>query len=98
MSKSKKQVRRAAPGAIIASWVGSLLSVGLLYLCAKMVLSDFASFRSCASNNTGLYISSCGKQSINVGDFIFVLLFVASAVLTLSLFTHAWRITRGTSS
>lgn len=76
-------------------WVCSILSVGLLYLAGNALTDSIAAFQSCDTNNTGLSISSCGKQGLNVGDVILFALFAASAALTVSLFTMSWRKTRG---
>lgn len=76
-------------------WVCSILSIGLLYLAGNALTDSIAAFQSCDTNNTGLSISSCGKQGLNVGDVILFALFAASAALTVSLFTMSWRKTRG---
>jgi hypothetical protein len=77
--------------------VCSFLSLGLLYLAGSAVASDFASFRACSSNSSGLSIHSCGKQSLNVGDVALVLLFILSATMAVTLFTAAWRHSRRTT-
>lgn len=76
-------------------WACTVLSVGLLYLAGNALTDSIAAFQSCDTNNTGLSISSCGKQGLNVGDVILFALFMASAALTVSLFTMSWRKTRG---
>lgn len=75
------------------SWLGSLFSLGLLYVTGGAVLSTIGSFRSCNANSSGLFVRNCGKQSLNVGDFIIFAVFIASAALTVSAITAAWRIT-----
>jgi hypothetical protein len=74
-------------------WLSSFLSLGLLYLSARVLAADFASFRSCSSNSS-LAIHNCGKGSLNFGDIGLVLLFILSATMVVSLFTAAWRLTR----
>lgn len=78
---------------LVAIWSASIASLGLLYASGGAVMSTFGSFRSCDVNNTGLYIRSCGKQSLSVGDVIIIAVFVAAAALSVSLFTAAWRLT-----
>lgn len=76
-----------------AAWVAAILSLGLLWASTTMVEASFGAFRSCSTNNV-LTVSNCGKQSLNLGDLILVGLFILAAALTLSLFTHAWRVTK----
>lgn len=75
-------------------WICSLLSIGLLFFTGNALTDSIAAFQSCDVNNTGLSVSSCGKTGLNVGDVIFLGLFIASAVLAVSLFTASWRKTR----
>lgn len=92
MSKRKtKQQPRRSPGFIAGSWIASMLSLGLVYAAAIAVRSDFAAFKSCSANDSGLMVSDCGKHSLNTGDFVLILLFILSAALTLSLFTASLR-------
>lgn len=79
---------------VITTWVGAVLSVGLLYAAGNAVISDLASFRSCDANSAGLYVVNCGKPSFNLGDAMLILLFILAAALTATLFTAAWRFTR----
>lgn len=76
------------------SWVMSFFSLGLLYVSGVAVSSTFGAFRPCSSNNTGLVVNGCGKQSLNLGDLIILTLFVAASALVASLFTASWRMTR----
>ncbi|MDB5170554.1 MAG: hypothetical protein JWO35_248 [Candidatus Saccharibacteria bacterium] len=102
MSKTKRndkgQFAKRSAKFTVFSWFASFASLGLLYAAGAAVYSTFGSFRSCGANSSGLAITSCGKQSINIGDLIILGLFVASALLAVSLFTAAWRMTlkRGT--
>lgn len=99
MSKRNDQGQFAkAPSkkSLLGSWTLSVLSIGLLGVTAAMVKGNFASFRSCSANNNGLYLTNCGKQSLNGGDFVLIGLFILAAFLALSLCTHAWRMTRRT--
>lgn len=76
-------------------WVSTILSVGLLFLVGNALTDSVAAFQSCDTNNTGLSVSSCGKQGLNVGDVVLFVLFVAAAGLAVSLATLSWRKTRG---
>lgn len=89
-----KFARRRSPGFIAASWIASCLSLGILYAAGLAVSSDFAQFRSCNTND-GLSLHSCGKQSINVGDLVLIILFILAAVLVVTLFTASWRMVSG---
>ena len=91
---SKKAPKRRSPQFIVFSWLSALMSAGLLYLMGRMAVSNFSQFRSCDSNNTGLVIQACGKQSFNFGDLLILFLFVLSACLAVSLFTASWRMVR----
>ena len=96
MSKKRaKATKQRAPMLIVVTWVSSFLSLGLLFLTGSVLMSDFGSFRSCSHNN-GLTVSSCGKQSLNLGDLMLCILFVLSAALVVSLFTAAWRMSKRT--
>ncbi len=86
--------KRPSPVLLVLSWVGSLLSIGLLFVFGNAVISDFASFRSCNSNSAGISVAACGKQSLNVGDLMLLLLFALAAALVVTLFTAAWRLSR----
>jgi len=96
MSRGKAARQRPRPiWQIVTLWIVSLLSVSLLYLAGSAVDSDLGSFRSCSSNSSGLTIANCGKQGLNIGDVILLALFVLVTCLVVTLFTAAWRITRG---
>jgi hypothetical protein len=98
MSRGKARAARQRPRPvwqIVGLWLGSLLSVGLLYLVGSAVDSDLGSFRSCSTNSSGLTISNCGKQGLNFGDVILLALFALAACLVVTMFTAAWRTTRG---
>jgi hypothetical protein len=90
---SRKQSKVAAPRskrAILGIWLAAVLSLGLLFLAGQALLSDLGSFRAC--NTPGaLSISNCGKQGLNVGDFVIFVWLVLSAALALSLCTAALR-------
>jgi uncharacterized membrane protein len=85
-------------GYVVGSWVLSFFSLGLLYVAAVAVRSDIGQFRSCNANNAGLVIHACGKGSINTGDVILIGLFILSACLVVSLFTHSWRLVKRTKA
>lgn len=93
---SKRRIKkRHSPAFIFASWLASVLSIGLVWYSGHALTTSLAGFRSCSANNNDLYISSCGKHALNAGDFILIGLFILSAALVLSLFTGSWRMTRG---
>jgi hypothetical protein len=89
-----KKVQRPSLPVLCGLWLGALCSLGLLALMSAVLKVDLESFRSCSVNNAGLFVESCGKQSLNRGDALILLLFVASIAIVVSLFTHAWRLTR----
>jgi hypothetical protein len=76
-------------------WLGSIVSLGILAFMALAVKSDLASFRSCNANSSGLSITSCGKQGLNIGDILLLGLFILSAALVVTLLTAASRTIRG---
>lgn len=86
--------RRGSPAQLLGFWAASLISLGLLYAILRVVMADFGAFRSCNGDTNILTITSCGKQSLNFGDFILLGLLGLSALFSFSLFTGAWRITR----
>lgn len=86
--------KRRSPLLLGGSWLASFASLGLLYGAARLVLADFAAFRSCSSNASGLVVESCGKRSLNMGDLLLLALFFMAAALVVALFTAAWRMTR----
>lgn len=75
-------------------WFSSLVSILLLYLAGTALTDTMSAFQSCSGNSTGLSISNCGKQGLNVGDIIIFTLFVLSAALTVSLVTASLRATK----
>ena len=87
-------VKAPSKRVLAGSWVISVLSLGLLWGTASMVKASLSSFQSCSANNNGLTLTNCGKQSLNAGDFMLIILFILAAFLSLSLFTHTWRVTR----
>ena len=87
-------VKRRSPLLIVTTWLCSFVSVGLLFLAGLAVKSDLASFKSCKANDNGLVVVACGKQSLNWGDAFLIGMFVLAAVLVVTLFTAAWRMTR----
>ena len=89
MTKKSKSTTLHSPGLTVMAFIGGFLSLGLLYFIGKVIANDFASFRPCSSNNTDLSIMSCGKASLNSGDFILIILLILSAVLAFTLFTAA---------
>ena len=92
---SKGQFVHAHSKAFMAAlWLASLISLVLLWLSARAVMSDFGSFRSCSASTGILTLSSCGKQSLNLGDFALLGLFALAVCFAFSLLTAAWRATR----
>ena len=89
-----KAAKRRSPLFVTTTWVSSFLSVGLLLFIGNVVKADLGSMRPCSTNSSGLSVSSCGKQSINLGDLILIGLFFLAACLVVALFTAAWRMTR----
>jgi hypothetical protein len=96
-SRAPKAPRKHSPGAIVSIWIGSLLSLGLLYLAGTAVDADLGSFRSCSANNNGLSVTNCGKSGLSPGDLVLLVLLALCACLVVTLFTAAWRMTRRTS-
>lgn len=92
-----KRTRTRSPGFIIMTWVSAVLSVGLMLLVGNGFKADIAGFRPCSVNNSGLTLSTCGRQGINIGDLVFFGLFVLSACLVVTLFTAGWRMSRGST-
>ncbi|MDL2363141.1 MAG: hypothetical protein QFB86_02020 [Patescibacteria group bacterium] len=86
-----------SPKVLVFSWLSTLLSVILLYITSRAVMSTIGSFRSCDANSSGLIVRDCGKHSLNFGDIVILALFVAAAALTVSAFTASLRITRRTA-
>lgn len=96
VAKRNEQGQYARNGSkkmMLLSWLGSLASIALLLAAGAAVLSSFSAFRSCDSNSSGLSINACGKQSLNIGDFVLVGLFILTAALTVSVCTASWRMT-----
>lgn len=89
-----KFARKYSAGQIVRQWVFWLISVGAAYGVARFVASDFAAFRSCSRNDTGLYINNCGKQGLNFGDLVLIALFAASILIAVGLFNSALRMSR----
>jgi len=79
---------------VSGSWLLSLASIGLLGLVGNFLRSDLTSFRSCAANDAGLTVTSCGKQSLNFGDVVLIGLLIMCAALTITLLTAAWQLSR----
>jgi hypothetical protein len=86
--------KRRSPVFIIGTWVVGLASLGLVWLASRAVMSDFGGFRSCNGNTNILTVSSCGKHSLNLGDFVMLGLFILSVCFSVSLLTGAWRMTK----
>jgi hypothetical protein len=93
-NKRPGSVKERSTSFVIITWIASILAVGLLLLIGNAVKADIAGFRSCSVNNSGLTVTSCGRQGINAGDAILFGLFVMAASLVVTLFTAAWRMTR----
>lgn len=89
-----KFARRHSLAFIAGTWIGSFVSLGILYLTGAAVTAELSGFRSCSSNNSGLQVVNCGKQSLNFGDVVLIVLFILSAALAVTMFTAAWRTIR----
>lgn len=89
-----KPARQHSTGFIVTTWVGAVLSLGLLLLVAMAVRSDLGALKPCSANNSGLSVTNCGKTGLNTGDLLLLALFVLSACLVVTLFTAAWQMTR----
>lgn len=76
------------------SWVGAVASLALVWPAYFMLSVDLSGLRSCSVNNSGLTNSSCGKQSLNLGDFIILILALSVGLLAAAAVTHAIRMTR----
>ncbi|MDB5169201.1 MAG: hypothetical protein JWO41_557 [Candidatus Saccharibacteria bacterium] len=87
--KAKAKFHRS-PWFILGTWVLGFGSIGLLYLSGRVLSNDIAGFRSCSDSN-GIVVLNCGKSSLNVGDLVLFVLFIACIALTMSLFTAGWR-------
>jgi hypothetical protein len=97
MSKRNEQGKyaRKASGWVISLYVfGGLLGMGSVYAVGRFLGSNLVAFRSCSHNNDGLSIANCGKQGLNSGDWVLILLFLLCAALTFVLFKRAWKLSR----
>ncbi len=94
MSKKAVKNKKLSFWHISGVWLGTVLSAGIFITLAKIVISDFESFRSCSAD-VGLVAADCGKQSINPGDVLLCLFFVMSAILLVCCATVAWRVSKG---
>jgi len=79
---------------ILFLWFSSFLSILLLYFAGTALTDTMSAFQSCNTNSTGLSISNCGKQGLNLGDIIIFVLFGLSATLTVSVVTASLRATK----
>jgi hypothetical protein len=91
--KKPNRVRRST-SYIAGSWIGVLLGFGLLIPTIAALSADIQSFRSCSVNSSGLFVDACGKQSLNGGDAVIMLLFVGTLAVVICLLTHALRSSR----
>jgi hypothetical protein len=92
VSKNIKKSKDHSFSLIIASWAGCLCSAVLLVLLGRVVVADFGGLRSCNTNSGGLTMTTCGKQGLNTGDILILLLFCLAACMVISLFTYARRV------
>ena len=100
MSKARrtfdgKYARKVSLKVLLGTWIGALLSIGLVLFAARALASDIGSFRSCNRNADVLHIVNCGKQAPNFGDLAVLAFFVLCCLLALSLCNAAWRMARG---
>jgi hypothetical protein len=91
------KTKSRSPLLIISTIIGLILSVALLYFMGNVVKNDFSEFRSCGVNNNGITIVDCGKQSLNIGDVMLLVLFFLSAILVVTLCTATWQMVRRSS-
>ena len=93
-TKPRRSGKRPSTKLLAASWIATILSAFLLFQAGLALSSDMSGFRSCDANSSGLTVAMCGKQSLNFGDVVLLILFVCSAALLVSIGTAALRITR----
>jgi hypothetical protein len=93
-ARYRRQYLHRSASVMIWSWVGAVASVGLLWPAVLVMAADLSGLRSCNVNNSGLTSSACGKQSLNIGDFIILILVLSVAVLAFCAVTHAVRMSR----
>lgn len=86
--------KKRSPFLIIVTWAGAIISLALVYVATRATINDILSFRSCSVNSSGLTIVNCGKQSITFSDVLLAALLFLAILLSLSLFTGAWRASR----
>lgn len=86
--------KKRSPFVIAISWVAAIASLALVYFATRAMISDILSFRSCSINDSGLSVVNCGKQAISFGDVLLAVLLLLSILLSVSLFTGAWRASR----
>lgn len=84
----------ASPKKLAAYWSAAAVSAVILYGCGAAVMATMGSFRSCEANSAGLFVRNCGKLNLTPSDLVILVVFIAAAVLCVSLFTAAWRITK----
>lgn len=84
-------------GFILLHWIGGLLGLGAMYGIGRFLASNLAAFRSCDHNNTGLTVASCGKQGLDAGDFLSIVLLLVALAITIRLFSQAWHMSRKSS-
>jgi hypothetical protein len=81
----------------VGAWIGAALSTLLLIPTGEALGSDIISFRSCSINSSGLFVDTCGKENVNSGDLVLVILFLGSLSIVICLITHAYRSSRRTA-
>lgn len=86
--------KKRSPFVIAIAWIAAVMSLSLVYFATRAMISDILSFRSCSVNDSGLTVVSCGKQAITLGDVLLGVLLLLSILLSISLFTGAWRASR----
>ncbi|MEO7364405.1 MAG: hypothetical protein ABIV43_02760 [Candidatus Saccharimonadales bacterium] len=102
MSRTKKAIRSSSgkfaerkSNKVLAAWWGSaLFSLVIVWLTARAATATLGGFRSCNGDTPVLNVSSCGKQSLTLGDMVLVGLFCLAIFMSFSLITAAWRATR----
>jgi len=91
---SKQEAGKSSPKSLALIWLAVLVSLAVAVGVGWFLTGDLIAFRSCGHNNTGLSISNCGKQGLNVSDILVILVFIAAVSVTLSLIGRAWKMSR----
>ena len=91
--KDGKFAQQYSAGSIALAWLLGLIGLVATYFVGRFLANDLGAFRSC-SHNTGLAVVSCGKQGLDGGDVLIILIFLASIAICVGLFARAWSMSR----